>query len=73
MCAERARAGPGDNQPFGGELRQGPGHGHGAHPESLDKGPARRQLSTRRVAVELPPEPFRQFSDTATLVHESTE
>ncbi len=47
QCAERARPGPGDHQPLGGELRQGPGHGHGAHPESLDKGPARRQLSSR--------------------------
>ncbi|CAM5355526.1 hypothetical protein SGRIM128S_02628 [Streptomyces griseomycini] len=47
LRAEGAGAGPGDHQPLGGELRQCPGDGHGAHPEPLHQGPTGRELSTR--------------------------
>ncbi len=70
---ERTGAGPGDHEALGGELGEGPGDGDGADPVALDEGPARRQLSTDRVAVQLGPQGSRQLRHTATLLHDSTE
>ncbi|GAA1255932.1 hypothetical protein GCM10009646_49910 [Streptomyces aureus] len=56
-----------------GELRERARHGHRAHPEPFDESPTGRQLSTWRVAIQLPPQPFRQFTHTATLMHEDRE
>ncbi|CAM5649144.1 hypothetical protein STENM327S_08896 [Streptomyces tendae] len=70
---EGAGAGPGDDQPLGGQLGQGTGDRHGAHPEPVDEGPAGRELSAGRVAVQLPSQHGHQVSDAATLLHESTE
>ncbi len=70
---EGARARPGDHQALGGELGERPGDGHRAHPEPLNQRPARRELSTWRVAVEFPPQLFCQFTHAATLLHENTE
>ncbi len=53
---EGSGTGPGDDQAFGGELRDGPGDGHRAHLETLDERATRRQLLTWIVAVQLTPQ-----------------
>lgn len=47
LGTEGPGAGPGDDQPLGGQLGEGPGDGDRADPEALDESTARRQLSTR--------------------------
>ncbi|GAA3110897.1 hypothetical protein GCM10020254_66260 [Streptomyces goshikiensis] len=59
--------------PSAASWARGPGDGDRADPVAVHEGPAGRQLSTHRVAVQLRPQGFCQFRDTATLVHDSTE
>ncbi|GAT82227.1 hypothetical protein STXM2123_2931 [Streptomyces sp. F-3] len=40
---------------------------------AFDKGPARRKLSTRRIALQLLSQLPGELVDAATLLHESTE
>ncbi|SCE04237.1 hypothetical protein GA0115246_1097810, partial [Streptomyces sp. SolWspMP-sol7th] len=65
------RAGAGHEQPLGGEPREGARDGDGPDAVPCDEFPARRQLSTRRIAVELGTEEIRQFPYAATLLHET--